>query len=206
MKIYDVSRPINEDMTVYKNRDNKRIKRNVEYTYAERMVNESSLCMNLHTGTHVDAPFHMIEDGITMEEVDPSLYFGKTKLFDLTHLEEFITKDDIKDFDISAGDIVVFKTRNSYSEVYEAKFVYLEVDAAEWLVERGIKTVGIDAMSLERDKPEHPTHSIILGAGIGVVEDLRLAEVPAGEYELIALPLLLDGFEASPVRAILIAK
>lgn len=203
MKVYDISRTIAEAMTVYKNRDNKRIRRKLEYVYSENKVNESSLCMNLHSGTHVDAPYHMLNDGITMEQVDPSLYFGKTKLFDLTQVHECITAADLEGLDIQAGDIVLFKTRNSFTEVYDPKFVYIEVDAAQRLVDLAVKTVGIDAMSLERDKPEHPTHSIILGAGLGVVEDLRLAEVPAGEYQLMAIPLKLEGFEASPVRAIL---
>lgn len=204
MKVYDVSRSISEAMTVYKDRDSKRISRRIEAIFAERMVNESSLCMNMHTGTHVDAPFHMLADGITMDAVDPALYFGPAKLFDLTNKAEIITAEDISKLDIQAGDIVIFKTRNSYSEKYDPKFVYIEVDAAEALVALGIKTVGIDAMSLERDKAEHPTHSLILGAGIGVIEDLRLAEVPAGRYFLMAVPLKLDGFEASPVRALLV--
>ena len=203
MKIYDISRTISETMTVYKNRDNKRIRRKLEYVYAEKMVNESSLCMNLHSGTHVDAPYHMLDDGITMDEVNPVLYFGKAKLFDLTQVVETITALDLEGLDIQAEDIVLFKTRNSFTEDYDPKFVYLEVDAAQFLVDAAVKTVGIDAMSLERDKPEHPTHSIILGAGLGVIEDLRLAEVPAGQYQLMAIPLKLEGFEASPVRAIL---
>ena len=204
MKIYDVSRPIQVDMAVYKNKDFKKPSWRIDTRYEDTTVNESSLCMNLHTGTHVDAPFHMIDGGTTMEDIDLDLYMGRARLIDISGVEEFIHKKELEPHDIQPEERIIIRTRNSYSDEFDPNFVYIEEDAAAYLRDIGIKTLGIDAMSIERGKKDHPTHSIILGAGIGVIEDMRLKDVPIGEYELRALPLRLVGAEASPVRAILI--
>src|SRR3712207_1555446 len=204
MKIYDVSRPIKVDMAVYKDRDFKRPSWRIDARYKDTGVNESSLLMNLHTGTHVAAPFHMVDETRTIDEIDIDLYMGRCRLIDLSDIEEFIHKSDLEPYDIHEGERIIIRTRNSYSDVFDPNFVYIEEDAAQYLRDIGIKTLGIDAMSIERGKKDHPTHSIILGAGIGVIEDMRLKDVPVGEYELRALPLRLVGAEASPVRAVLV--
>lgn len=202
-KSYDVTKLISEDMVVYKNRDSKRIKRLVGADYGRNEYYESRIEMDMHTGTHVDAPLHMVQGGNTMEVVDWQRFIGEAKVFDLTHVKEAIHKTDIEQLDIQTDDIVIFKTTNSFDTEYNTKFVYLEEDAATYLVERGIKTLGMDAMSIERDKPDHETHKIILSQNIGVIEDLQLKDVPAGKYFLSALPLRIKASEASPVRAVL---
>lgn len=206
MKIYDVTRLINEDMTVYKDRDSKKIKRIIVANYETSHYFESRMDMDMHCGTHIDAPLHMVENGNTIEKYDVSKFIGDCKLFDLTFVEEKIYKNDIENLDIQKDDIIIFKTKNSFDTGYNPKFVYIEEDAATYLVEKEIKTVGIDAMSIERDKAGHPTHKIILGAGVGVIEDMALKDVDAGSYFLSALPLNIKGSEASPVRAVLIEK
>ncbi len=201
--IYDISRPIHGDMAVFKNFEFKRPESEMNSTFAKNAVNESTWTINLHTGSHVDAPCHMIEDGISIDQVDPALYVGRCKVFDLTHVEDAIHAADVQDLDIQGGDIVLFKTRNSFDEGFNPDFVYLAEDAAARLVKAGVRTIGIDAMSIERDQPNHRTHVIVLGAGVGILEDIRLAEVPAGEYFLHAPPLHLVGGDGSPVRALL---
>ena len=206
MKIHDVTRLISEDMTVYKDRESKKIKRTVVADYEKADYYESRMDMDMHCGTHIDAPLHMIKDGDTIEKYDLSKFIGDCKLFDLTDVNEAIRKKDIENLDIQKDDIVIFKTKNSFDQGYNPKFVYIEEDAALYLSEKGIKTVGIDAMSIERDKKEHPSHKIILGANIGVIEDLYLKNVGQGQYFLSALPLNIRGSEASPIRAVLIEK
>lgn len=206
MKIHDVTRLISEDMTVYKDRESKKIKRTVVADYEMADYYESRMDMDMHCGTHIDAPLHMIKGGDTIEKYDLSKFIGDCKLFDLTDVDEAIRKKDIENLDIQKDDIVIFKTKNSFDEGYNPKFVYIEEDAALYLSEKGIKTVGIDAMSIERDKKEHPSHKIILGANIGVIEDLYLKNVGQGQYFLSALPLNIRGSEASPIRAVLIEK
>ena len=206
MKIHDVTRMISEDMTVYKDRESKKIKRTVVADYEKADYYESRIDMDMHCGTHIDAPLHMIKGGDTIEKYDLSKFIGDCKVFDLTDVDEAIRKKDIENLDIQKDDIVIFKTKNSFDQGYNPKFVYIEEDAAMYLSEKGIKTVGIDAMSIERDKKEHPSHKIILGANIGVIEDLYLKNVGQGQYFLSALPLNIRGSEASPIRAVLIEK
>jgi hypothetical protein len=206
MKIHDVTRLISEDMTVYKDRESKKIKRTVVADYEKADYYESRMDMDMHCGTHIDAPLHMLKGGDTIEKYDLSKFIGDCKVFDLTDVDEAIRKKDIENLDIQKDDIVIFKTKNSSDQGYNPKFVYIEEDAALYLSEKGIKTVGIDAMSIERDKKEHPSHKIILGANIGVIEDLYLKNVGQGQYFLSALPLNIRGSEASPIRAVLIEK
>ena len=204
MKIYDVSKLISEDMVVYKNREEKRIKRTIVSSYETGDYYESRLDTDLHCGTHIDAPLHMVKNGNTIDKYNVSKFIGKCKVFDLTNVDEFITKKDIENLDIQKDDRVIFKTKNSYDTVYNPKFVYIEEDAAEYLAEKKIQSLGIDAMSIERDKKHHPTHKIILGANIGVIEDMMLKDVNEGEYFLSALPLKIKDSDASPIRAVLI--
>ena len=206
MRIHDVTRLISEDMTVYKDRESKKIKRTVVADYGKADYYESRMDMDMHCGTHIDAPLHMLKGGDTIEKYDLSKFIGDCKVFDLTDVDEAIRKKDIENLDIQKDDIVIFKTKNSFDQGYNPKFVYIEEDAAMYLSEKGIKTVGIDAMSIERDKKEHPSHKIILGTNIGVIEDLYLKNVGQGQYFLSALPLNIRGSEASPIRAVLIEK
>ncbi|MFA5623963.1 MAG: cyclase family protein [Bradymonadales bacterium] len=203
MKYYDISRSISPQMAVYKNYENKRPSSKTEADFDTRGFFENSFCSNLHTGTHIDAPAHMIKGGDSIDKIDLNHFYGKAKVFDLTDVQGAIYRKDIEKLDIKKGDIVLFKTRNSFVEEFDPEFVYIEEDAAQYLVDLGIKTVGIDAMSIERGKAHHPTHDIILGAKIAVIEDIRLREVAEGLYILTALPLKLEGLEASFTRAVL---
>lgn len=206
MKIYDISKLIDETMIVYKNRDSKKMKRTVVANHIENHFHESRIELDMHCGTHIDAPLHMVDNGNTIDQMDLMKYYGICKVFDLTHVETAIYKKDIVDLSIEENDIIIFKTKNSYDTTYNSQFVYIEEDAAQYLVDKKIKTIGIDAMSVERDKKNHPTHKILLGANIGVIEDLQLKEIVEKQYLLVALPLKINQAEASPVRAILIEE
>lgn len=201
--LYDISRPITADMAVYKNRDSKRIRHTWVARLPEDSVNESEWSTNLHTGTHVDAPLHMLEDGGSIDTVDPALYWGPCRVLDLSTLTRPIEAKDLEPYRLEAGERILLKTRNSFTDAYDPEFIYIEESAADHLVACGVRMVGIDAMSVERGKDGHPTHRTLLGAGIGILEDVRLADVPEGRYHLTAVPLLLHGMEASPVRALL---
>lgn len=210
---WDVTRPLEESMAVYKNRDTKLFRRRVDADYSTRGFRETSITQwNLHTGTHVDAPLHMLEGGDTIDHAELPRFLGPALLLDLTGVEEVISAADLEaalfaqggTFRSLAGLRVLLRTRNSLEDGYNPRFVYLSVEGARWLVERGISLLGIDAMSVERDQPTHPAHDALLGAGVPIVEDLRLAGVPEGRYTFVGLPMLLVGGEASPLRAILL--
>lgn len=207
MRIYDISRPLREGMAVYKNKDFKQFKRRIDSTYEKSHCNESSVVQwNLHAGTHVDAPLHMLDGGAPMAGMDLAACFGKALLVDCSDVEEIIGLERVRDLPLKKGDRVLFRTRNSSEEEYNPKFVYLSAEAAEHLAEVGVVLVGIDAMSVERDQPTHPAHDALLSRNIVILEDVRLAGIEPGEYELIALPISIPEAEAAPVRAILIER
>lgn len=199
----DISRPIQPGMAVYKNKEEKQPEITPVSRTPEASMNESALFMNLHTGTHMDAPFHQIPSGKTIDQVDPTLFVGPCRVLDLREVADKIMAKDLMPYNIQSGEILLFKTRNSESETFDPKFVYLDATAAQFLKERRVQAVGIDAMSVERDDPTHRVHQILLGAEIGVLEDIRLKDVKEGTYRLVAVPLRLNGVDGSPCRALL---
>jgi arylformamidase len=160
--------------------------------------------MNLHTGTHIEFPLHMLEKGNNSNTENLNLLIGEAKVFDLTNIQEKISLDDIKTLNINENDFIIFKTRNSFTETFDYNFVYLTEDAAKYLAQQKIRGVGIDALGIERAQTGHPAHKIMLSNNIIILEGLRLKDVPEGVYELFCLPLKIANVEALPVRAILI--
>ena len=203
MKFYDVSRPLNAETAVYKNYDIKRVRIETLATHDEDRYHESNLHMNLHTGTHVDAPLHMVAGGGSLETMPVDHYIGRCKVLDLSAVEDQIHASDLEGYAIEAGDIVIMRTQNSFDEGFNFDFVALAPDGAQWLVDRGVRTVGLDAMSIERGNPGHETHKILLGNGVAIIEDLRLAEISEGEWFISCLPLALTGVEGAPARAVM---
>ncbi len=206
MKLIDISMTISKDMMVYKDRAEKKPKFMPMKTYENSDFYESRMDIDLHTGTHVDAPLHMIENGKTMEQLPLEDWHGEAQVLDLSHVKEAIHVEDINSYQIKQGEIILLKTQNSFEDTFNADFIYLAADAAAYLVERGIKGVGIDALGIERAQAAHDTHKILFDHDCFILEGLRLAHVNEGHYYLMALPLNIVGVEASPVRAVLIEK
>lgn len=200
MKMYDVTGAIYEGMAVYKNKAEKQpgIK-----PQTNGYVTESRIELDVHTGTHVDAPLHMVVDGETMESIPLEKLVGSCKVLDLTAVEDRITRQDLERFEIEQGDYLLFKTKNSYSDEFSFAFVYLAQDGAEYLAELGVRGVGTDALGIERNQEGHPTHKILFAAGIIVIEGLRLREVAESRYFMVAAPLKLIGTDAAPARVLL---
>ncbi|SHI92872.1 Kynurenine formamidase [Geosporobacter subterraneus DSM 17957] len=204
MKIYDISMPIHQDMPVYKNKEEKRPKLEIIRDYKNSSAYESRLSLEMHTGTHLDMPLHMLEGGERIQSLDLSKVIRPCKVLDFTAVSEKISKTDLEKKQIQAGDFLLFKTQNSYKEAFDFEFIYLDDFGAAYLLEKGVVGVGIDALGIERAQPNHATHKILLGAEIVILEGLRLSEVHEGEYFLIAPPLLVPEAEAAPVRALLL--
>ncbi|PKM95450.1 MAG: cyclase [Firmicutes bacterium HGW-Firmicutes-1] len=206
MKIFDISMTISEDMMVYKNKEGKKPKIFQSANFEENNHYESELTLNLHTGTHIDAPLHIIDGGSTMAAYLIEDFVSQAKVLDLTHLKDNITEEDLRGKNINEGDFILLKTRNSSDVTFNHSFVYLEKSGAKYLKNQKIKGIGIDALGIERNQPDHETHKILLNKGIMILEGLQLHQVDEGEYELIVLPLKLMSTEAAPARAILIKR
>ena len=207
MKIYDISMEIHPDMIVYKNREEKKPQfqstRSIE---KGEKANESRICLDSHTGTHIDAFRHFLKDGGTTSETPLESFIGSCRVLDLTDAENCITAEHLAVKDIREGDIVLLKTRNSFwdKNEFDFNFVYLEKTGARYLADKKIKAVGIDALGIERDQPDAETHNTLLSGGIPIIEGLWLKDVEEGDYTLFCLPLKLKGLDGAPARAVLV--
>jgi arylformamidase len=200
MKMYDVTGTIHEGMTVYKDKPEKQPKFNQE---TNGYVTETRLEIDVHTGTHIDAPLHMVVDGDTFETISMDDLVGQSKVFDLTQVEDGISKKDLESFGIQKGDFVLLKTKNSFEEKFNFDFIYLKQDGAEYLSEIGVRGVGIDTLGIERSQEGHPTHKTLFANNIIIIEGLRLKEIEQGEYFMVAAPLKVVGTDGSPARVLL---
>lgn len=200
MKMYDVTGTIHEGMTVYKNKPEKQPKLN---RVTNGYVTETRLEIDVHTGTHIDAPLHMVVDGDTFETISMENLVGQCKVLDLTDVENGISKVDLEKFDVEKGDFVLFKTKNSFEEEFNFDFIYLAQDGAEYLSQIAVRGVGIDTLGIERSQEGHPTHKSLFANEIIIIEGLRLKGIEQGEYFMVAAPLKLTGTDASPARVLL---
>ncbi len=169
--------------------------------------NVSKISMGAHTGTHIDAPLHFIQDGQSIDNMPLSATIGRARVIEIQDTES-IKVAELEHHRIQMGERILFKTINSthylQTDEFEKKYVFISKEAAEYLVKVRVQTVGVDYLSVGgyfKDGPE--THRALLGAGIWIIEGLNLNPVTAGEYELICLPLKLTGGEGAPARAIL---
>lgn len=204
MKIHDISMSIYYDMPVYKNRTSKRPIIKIDSDFTSGTVYETRLEMNMHTGTHIDSPLHIFKGGSTIDELPLENVVTKCKVFDFKDIEEKISENQLASKSIEEGDFIILKTKNSYDDILEREFIYLDSAGACYLKDRKVKGVGIDSLGIERGQAEHDTHKILLGAGIVILEGLRLKDIDEGKYILCAAPVKVAGSEAAPARAILI--
>ena len=205
MKIYDISWPIFNGMTAYKDRHVVNIKQTK--TFELDGVRESLITIGSHSGTHIDAPAHFLQNGKSLEEINPLLCVGPARVIDMTHIEGCITAADLQHITLEPRIIVLFKTKNSArraDEPFDHDFVYVDASAAQRLAELHVQAVGVDYLGIERAQPLHDTHCILLQHEIAVIEGLRLSHVPAGEYFIWCLPLNIPGIDGVPARAMLI--
>ncbi len=171
------------------------------------VCNLTHLSMSAHTGTHMDAPRHFIADGMTMEQMPLEAGIGRCRVF-VIDSEDQITADDLRQCKIARGQRVLFKTRNStrsweMSE-FDKDFISIRADAAQYLVDQGVMTVGVDYLSIGGyGKDVVETHRIMLGAGIWVIEGLNLSNINPGFYEMICMPLKIEGADGAPCRVAL---
>ena len=198
MKVYDITKEITEDMVVYKN--NKKKKPRISCS-TKNGVRESKFHIESHTGTHIDAPSHMIK-GKFVSEINPEKFISDCQVFDLTDLDEKITEANLKKLNI-VKDFLLFKTKNSYDMLFNFNFIYLDKSAAKYLIKKKVKGVGIDSLGIERNQPNHDTHKILLKNEIIILEGLDLKKIKPGIYKLFFAPLKIRA-DAAPVRALLI--
>jgi arylformamidase len=205
--IYDVTVPITNTMPVWPGDPavqllpKSHLSRDKSHT-----VRLTSIQMGSHTGTHLDAPYHFVEGGRRLHEIPLEQLIGKATVFEVPGVPS-IGRGDLERLRWDGVEKVLFKTDNSKhwrDDKFYEDFVYLEPEGAEFLVEHGIRLVGIDYLSIDKFKSEkHPTHFVLLSKNVVILEGLNLNTVPQGEYTLLALPLNLSDADGAPTRVIL---
>lgn len=206
MKIHDISLSLYTGMPVYPG-DPPVVLKAVRSISEHEGINISFISMGSHTGTHMDAPFHYFEEGFTVDNIPLSRLIGPAKVIEVK-TDKIILPIHFLDKSIEKGDNILFKTSNSnlwVKEGFQKDFVYLSMEAAEYLAEKKVNLVGIDYLSIDSyTNEESPNHRILLSENIIILEGLDLSNVQEGEYILLTLPLKLKDCDGSPVRAVLV--
>lgn len=207
MSIHDISLPISESLVTWPGQAPVSL---TQISHLERgdRATVSHLEISVHAGTHVDAPAHFIRGGAGVETLELDILAGPALVVHVPEVEA-LTEAVISALPIPPGvERVLFRTRNSEYWVrgereFKTDFVAVTDDAAHWLIEHGVRLVGVDYLSVAPFAALVPTHQTLLGAGVVVVEGLNLSQIAPGMYEFVCLPLKIVGSDGAPARAIL---
>lgn len=208
MNIYDITVPISDHVPIYSGDPIATVEAVTEISHGAP-ANVSKMCFGVHTGTHVDAPNHFIDGCRRVDQLDLDKLIGKCRVIAIDENAEAVLPEDLGDLD--GIERVLFKTRNSAfwnepEKGFRTDFTYISPEAARVLVDKGIKLAGIDYLSVERfGSEDFATHLTLLEAEVVIIEGVDLRKVPAGDYELICLPLKYTGGggDGAPARTIL---
>jgi len=211
MRIHDISLTVTSQLPTWPGDPKVELER-VEKIEDGANANVSRLAAGVHTGTHVDAPFHFLPEGTAVDTLPLDVLFGAVQVVELGDEVDLITAEIIQSAGLIHGvERVLFKTRNSQfwarrESEFQTDFVAVSADGADYLVQQGIQLVGIDYLSIAPYKNSRPTHQILLKAKIVVIEGLDLSEIKPGVYQLACLPLKLGGSDGAPARTVLIEQ
>jgi arylformamidase len=177
---------------------------------AGERTNCSKMILTTHTGTHVDAPRHFLRGGRSIDVMPLEGVIGPARVVAIRH-STMITVAELRTHRIRRGERILFKTLGAGArwkqDEFDTSFVYIPADAAEYLVGRGVRAVGVDYLSVGGYKKDSlETHQALLRAGIWVIEGLDLSKVAPGRYDMVCLPLRIEGGDGSPVRVALRAS
>ena len=167
--------------------------------------NSSALNMSVHSGTHIDAPFHFGADGNTIDQLPLDRFIGPALVY-AVEAERYITKEHVAGIRLDGATRVLFKTKNSAllrKQEYDPDFVAISVEAAQSLVELGVELVGLDYLSVAHADEQVSVHRAFLDHGVVLLEGIDLSAVAPGRYELMCLPIPLGDSDGAPCRAVL---
>ncbi|HEU4599030.1 MAG TPA: cyclase family protein [Solirubrobacterales bacterium] len=206
MQLIDISRPLDARMPGWPG-ETPLHREQTSSVDAGDAATVSNLTGCAHTGTHVDAPAHFVAGGAGLGELPLEPWIGRCRV--VRHEENRdVTAADLEGWDLDGVERLLLRTENASrwedAPAFREDYLAIDAGAARWIVDHGIRLVGIDYLSIETfEGGEFPVHHTLLGAGVAILEGIRLDHVEPGDYELIALPLPVAGGDGSPVRAIL---
>jgi arylformamidase len=207
-KIIDISLLIHPDMPVWEGDEKPKIHTN-QSLYDEGVIQTTQIQINVHTGTHIDAPRHFLADGNVAYMIDLEVLMGECQVVAIDPGQQLITREVLMEHGVTAAiERILFKTRNTalrllHKKQFHTDYVGLDGSAAEYLVALGVKLVGIDYLSIAPYDDVWSAHNVLLNAGVVILEGLDLCEVEPGDYQLACLPMKIGSEDGLPVRAIL---
>jgi arylformamidase len=207
-RIYDISVPIRSGGLVYPG--NPEIDIALQQAVAKgASANVSTIRFGSHTGTHVDASRHFFDDGQPVDKIPLDRLIGPALLVSFGDEVLSVGAAELRARDIKDHKRILLRTRNSAllsRKEFVNDYTYLAPDGAQYLVDKGVELVGIDYLSIEQfHSGHHRTHRTLLERSVVIVEGLDLSVPAPGEYQFICLPLRIEGCDAAPARAVLIA-
>ena len=207
-RIYDISVPIRSAGLVYPG--NPEIEITLQQAVAKGAgANVSAIRFGSHTGTHADAARHFFDDGQPVDKIPLERLIGPALLLGFSDDVRAVGAAELKPHDLNGHKRILLRTRNSVllsQKDFMRDYTYLAPDGAEYLVDNGVEVVGIDYLSIEQfHSGHHRTHRTLLAKSVVILEGLDLSVPPPGEYQLICLPLRIEGCDGAPARAVLIA-
>jgi len=205
MKLIDVSVPLDPSLASYPGNVPFSLEANKRLANGDSS-NVSALHMSAHSGTHVDAPRHFFDEAPGTEALPLEMLIGRTRVIEV-RTRGGITADDLRGIDLAEDVRLLIKTPNSRlwgDPTFHGDYIGVTESAARYLVEHGIKVVGVDYLSVEVfHTPGAPAHHVLLGGGTIVIEGLNLRDVDPGIYEMYCLPLRIVGSDGAPARVVL---
>ena len=207
-RIYDISVPIRSGGLVYPG--NPEIEISLQQAVAKGAgANVSFIRFGSHTGTHADAARHFFDDGQTVDMIPLERLIGPALLLSFPDDLRAVGAADLQKHDIKGHKRILLRTRNSAllsQKEFVRDYTYLAPDGAQYLVDNGVELVGIDYLSIEQfHSGHHKTHRTLLAKSVVILEGLDLSVPAPGAYQLICLPLRIEGCDGAPARAVLIA-
>jgi arylformamidase len=206
-QLFDISIPVMNGGVVYPGNPEIHIERQQDMARGGSS-NVSLLSIGSHTGTHVDAPLHMIPEGAGVDAIPLDALIGPALVVAFDDDVMAVTEAYLRSNSIAGHERVLLKTRNSRfirERDFHRDYTYLAPDGAEYLVSLGVRLVGIDYLSIEQfHSGHHRTHTTLLSRGVVIVEGLDLSAPPPGTYDLYCLPIQLGGIDGAPARAVLV--
>jgi arylformamidase len=207
-EIFDISMSMHKNMPSWPGERHHFFHEFVKSTDKGDAFNVSRVSCSMHTGTHIDAPFHKISDGDKLEDISIERFFGRAKVLDLMAVDEKITRSDLLDKNLDDCDVCLLKTKNSLlmdDPNFHSDYIVMDLDAAKYLVDKKIKAVGVDYLGVDSFSANKPIlHNLFFENNIIIYEGVNLNDIPNGEYFFIGLPMKIYGAEGAPVRAVLI--
>lgn len=205
MKLIDISVPIDARLATYPGNTPFSLEA-IKRIANGASSNVSTLHLSAHAGTHVDAPRHFFDEGGGAESLPLDMLCGRARVVELTTRRN-ITAEDLSGLDLREDVRLLLKTHNSRlwgSPAFHEDFIGVAESGARFLVDRGVKVLGVDYLSVEPFRtPGAPAHRVLLGAGTIVIEGLNLRDVDPGSYEMFCLPLPVVGADGAPARVVL---